>query len=76
MATTALKQEIMSYVNDIPDDVLLAIKPLLAKLSDDVMNVEALDFDDLTKPEKQASLKAVAEYREGKTVNHDDVNWS
>ena len=76
MAPTALKQEIISYVNDIPDDFLLAIKPLLAKLSNDVMHIEALDFDDLTKTEKQASVKAVAEYQDGTTVNHDDINWN
>lgn len=75
MAATALKQEIIGYVNSIPDDLLLAVRPLLEKLSHDLISIEAVDFDDLTESEKQASLKAVKEYHNRETVSHDEIDW-
>ena len=41
-----------------------------------VISIEAVDFNDLTESEKKASLKAVAEFTNGETISHEDIDWN
>jgi len=72
---TALKKELMNYINDIPDERLYAIKPLLYMLAEDTFVIEKVDFEDLTNEEKESVIKARKEYENGETINHNDINW-
>ena len=72
---TVLKRELIEYINDIPDEKLIAIKPLLHMLMEDTMLIEEVDYDDLTEDEKESVIQAELEYARGETIKHEDINW-
>ena len=55
---SALRSEIISYINIIPEYRLAAIKPLLVVLSG--AEVERVTFDDLTEDERAELLNCIA----------------
>ena len=72
---SALKTELMNYIDTIPDEKLMAIKPLLFMLSNDSFVLETISFDDLTDDEKISVMQAEQDFINGETVNHNDINW-
>jgi len=66
---TAIRQEILGYINEIPDNKLLALKPILAVLVDDSIVVET----DLTDTEKQIILTGREEYKNGGFIPLTDI---
>jgi len=69
---SALKEELISYINDIPDNKLQAIKPLLYLLPSDSMTIEKVSFDDLTEDEKEAVIQGRKEYENGECTDFED----
>jgi hypothetical protein len=55
---SALREEILDYINEIPDDRLYALRPLLVILADDQCAVES----DLTDEERAIVAAGRAEY--------------
>lgn len=72
---TALKQNLIDYIKDIPDEKLIAIKPLLYMLYHDTVVIEKVNFDDLTPDEKKAIEEAEKEMAAGEYVRHEDIDW-
>jgi len=70
---TALKEQIIEYISLIPEEKLLALKPLLFMLSaEPTIILEKLNDDDLTDEERDAFEKAELECERGETVYFDD----
>ena len=69
---TALKEELINYISDIPDEKLVAIQPLLRLLSDSLISLEDVDFNDLDDDEKEAVIKGRKEYESGDCVDFTD----
>jgi len=67
-----LKQEIQSFIEDIPESKLIALKPLLVALLDDSIVIES----NLTDEERLIVDAGMKEYRlyPNKFVSIDDVN--
>ena len=73
---SAIKQELISYINNLPDYKLYAFKPMFELVSlDEVIEIEKVDFDDLDDDDKLAVLQAREEYLRGETVAHEDIDW-
>lgn len=72
---STLKNELITYINDIPDDKLKAIKPLLLMMYDDSITLEKIDYSDLTEDEKVSIFKAEQEFANSETTSHDNINW-
>ena len=53
-----VRQEIHSYIDDIPESKLLALKPLLFALADDTILIES----NLTEEEQDLIASGMAEY--------------
>jgi len=64
---TAIRKEIMTYIDDIPDIKLEALKPILTLLADEVIVVET----DLTNDEKSIVSEGREEYKRGNFVQLD-----
>jgi hypothetical protein len=69
---TALKQELINCINDIPDNKLIAIKPLLFMLSNETAILERVSFNELTSNEQKAVLKGREEYKNGECIDFED----
>lgn len=72
---TGLRAELIDYINDIPDEKLLAIKPLLSMLSKDTLSIEKVSFEDLTDYERASVIQAEKDFINGETVSHNAINW-
>ncbi len=66
---TALREEIQTYIDCIPDSKLQALRPLLSVLADDTLVVET----DLTGEEKKIVAQGRKEYERGGFVSLDDI---
>ena len=64
---TAIRKEIMTYIDDIPDIKLEALKPILTLLADEIIVVET----DLTNDEKAIVSEGREEYKRGNFVQLD-----
>ena len=70
---TALREELIKYVELIPEEKLLALKPLLFMLSDESTTVlEKLTDDDLSDEEREAFNKAELEFEHGETMDFEE----
>jgi len=58
---TAIRKEVMNYIDDIPDSKLAALMPILTLLTDDAIVVET----NLTDEEKSIVAEGREEYRKG-----------
>ena len=72
---TPLKKELIDCINDIPDEILLTVRPLLHMLIENTTAIETLSYEDLPEAEKMSVNEAMEQYRRGETVRHDDINW-
>ena len=66
---SAIRDEILDYINDMPDSQLEALKPILVLLVSDTLVVET----NLTEEEKSIILKGREEYKRGDFVSLDDL---
>ena len=66
---TAIRKEILSYINDIPDNKLEAIKPILTLLVDDMLIIET----DLTDEEQEIICNGREEYKKGNFISLDNI---
>lgn len=66
---TAIRQEILNYIDDIPDNKLEALKPILTLLVDDSIVIET----NLTDEEKSIILNGREEYKKGTFVSLDNL---
>ena len=70
---TALKKEMIDYINWIPEEKLLALKPLFVMLSNEPATVlERLNDEDLTDEEREAFEKAELEFENGETIDFEE----
>ena len=67
---TAIRQEILDYINDIPDTKLEALKPILLLLVDDETFVIETN---LTDEEKIIIYNGREEYKKGEFVSIEDI---
>ena len=67
---SAIRQEVLEYINELPDIKLEAIKPILAILVDNNISVET----DLTDEEKNIIERGRKEYENGNFVPLDSLN--
>lgn len=67
---SAIRQEVLEYINELPDIKLEAIKPILAILVDNNITVET----DLTDEEKDIIKRGRKEYEKGNFVSLDGLN--
>ena len=61
---TAIRREILNYIDELPDNKLEALKPLLSVLVNDTVKIET----DLTDMEKSIILKGRENYKKGDYV--------
>jgi len=64
---TAIRKEIMNYINDIPDIKLEALRPILTLLADEIIIVET----DLSNDEIAIVSEGREEYKRGNFVQLD-----
>lgn len=67
---SAIRQEILEYINELPDIKLEAIKPILAILVDNNITVET----DLTDEEKDVIKRGRKEYEKENFLSLDSLN--
>jgi len=72
---TALKQNLIDCIKDIPDEKLTAIQPLLLMLYNDTVTIEKLSYEDLSEGDLESIAVAREEYNRGETVSLEDINW-
>lgn len=66
---SAIRKEILSYIDELPDSKLEAIKPILSILVNDTFTVE----NDLTDEEKNIILNGRKEYKKNSFVSLDSL---
>ena len=70
---TALRAEIIEYLELIPEEKLYALKPLLFMLSAESTTIlEKLTNDDLSDEEREAFNKADLEFERDETIDFED----
>ena len=67
---SAIRKEIQSYIDDLPDKKLEALKPLLTVLSEDSIIIET----DLTDEEREIIAKGREDYKAGGFVSLDSLS--
>ncbi len=71
---SAIKAELVDLINNIPDEKLKAIRPLLTMIYEDTIVIEGpIAFDDLDEDEKAAVLQGQAEYERGECIPMEDL---
>lgn len=66
---TAIRQEVLNCIDNIPDSKLEALKPILMVLVNDTISIET----DLTDDEKNIIAKGREEYKQGNFVNLNSI---
>ena len=66
---TAIRQEVLNYINELPDNKLEALRPILMLLTDETIRIET----DLTDDEKDIILKGRKEYKSGNFISLDSI---
>ena len=54
-----IRQEVWAYINEIPESKLMALKPLLASMADEIVKIEY----DLTSEEKSLIAEGLEAYK-------------
>lgn len=73
---SAIRAELLNYINQLPDYKLVALKPMFEMIStDEVTIIEKINFEDLEDDEKQAVLQGREDFKNGKTFRHEDIDW-
>ena len=66
---SAIRNEILDYISEIPDEKLIALKPLLTLLVEDRLVIET----DLTDEEKEIVRQGREEYKQGGFIPLEDL---
>lgn len=73
---SAIKTELIDYINKLPDYKLIALKPMFQMIStDELAIIEKIRFDDLEEDERQAILQSRKEFENGEYYSHDEIDW-
>lgn len=73
---SAIRAELIEYINHLPDYKLVALKPMFEMIStDEVAIIEKINFDDLEPDEKEAIIQGRKEFERGETVSFEDIDW-
>ena len=67
---TPLKKELNEYINDLPDEILLSVKPLLQMLIENTITIEEIEP---SPDEIYAVENGRAEYERGETVKFENA---
>lgn len=68
-----LKEELKNYIDEVPEDKLLSIKPLLVMLADEfAYSVEKISFEELTPEEQDAVARGQDEFENGECVDFEE----
>jgi|GEM_PF-2559768 hypothetical protein len=70
MAT--IRETALNYINDLPEDTLQSLIPLLRTLSKDMIYLEKVEFDDLSESEKRSILQGRKEDESNELIDFDD----
>ena len=73
---SALKETALTYINDLSEDNIKALLPLLKQLTDNSFYCESVTFDELTKSEKSAVLKGRQNYDDGDYIDFEEYTAS
>ncbi len=66
---SAIRQEVLNCIDNIPDSKLEALKPILTILVNDTINIET----DLTDDEKKIVAEGREEYKQGNFINLNSI---
>lgn len=66
---SALRQEILNYIDELPDSKLEALKPILTILVNDTLQIDT----DLTEEETRILEKGRKEYKDGNFIPLDNL---
>ena len=66
---TAIRQEVLDCINELPDSKLEALKPILTLLVNENISIET----DLTDSEREIIAKGREEYKKGNFVPLDSI---
>lgn len=66
---SAIREEVLSYIDSIPDNKLLALRPLLSVLVNDTIILET----DLTDEEKDIVVQGREEYKHGDFIALENI---
>ena len=66
---SAIRAQLINYINEIPDYKLESITPLLKMLHDDTVFIEKINFEDLSVEDKEDVLLAREDLKSGNTVS-------
>jgi hypothetical protein len=72
---TPLKKEMIECVNDLPDEILLTIRPLFHMLIGNTSAIETISYDDLTAEEQESLTKAEEAIERGEFIRFEDIDW-
>ena len=67
-----VKETAVSYINDLSEDNIMVLLPLLKKLTDNSVYLESVSFDELADDEKEAVIKGRKEYDDGDYIDFED----
>jgi len=62
----------VNYINDLTEDNITALLPILKKLIDNSMYLENVTFDELTDDEKESVIKGRTYYDDGNYIDFED----
>ena len=68
----ALREELIGYMQEIHENKLEVIKPLLQMMYRESVYLEKVSFDDLDEDEKIAVIKSRKEFENGETVDFEE----
>lgn len=69
---STVKEMAVSYINDLSEDTITALLPLLKKLTDNSVYLESVSFDELTDDEKESVIKGRKDYDDGNYIDFED----
>lgn len=69
---TTLKQELIEYIQDIPDEKLIILKPLISMLAHDVLYVEKITESDLSDEELASVMTGYKQYQNNECVDFEE----
>jgi len=70
---SAIRTQLINYINEIPDYKLESIKPLLKMLHDDTVFIEKISFNDLSVEDKEDVLQAREDLIKGHAVSLSSI---
>jgi hypothetical protein len=68
----SVKEMALNYINELPEDTIAALLPLLRKLINNSVYLENVSFDDLTDDEKEAVINGRKDYENGNYIDFEE----